>query len=367
MEDIIMGSNVDGLVTSLLGRGCLFFASIAIIAFVFEYGNVAFGLSFLEKGHPDWSRYGIVKMLTSAVAAFLIFASIQIKPASPHSSQPQDDDVGRLPVLVLLAIYAITTSIVIVAPHILNDYVREGQLVGVLTDICLGIALLIFLSRLRVRQEIGTFRGTSIGARLPIAIIATTCFLLLMEEMSWGQHLFGWTAGELFANNLQNETNLHNFYTYKFEAAYYTAALLAFGVLPALWRRTNVALIDMFDPFIPGRTLAIAGLLVAGLMYEEWNIQLYQTTYFLSILMLVWLAIYGTSTTRYVAAGAALTLLVSQMVFLSNGSRMVDGYELSEIREFLISLLMLSYAVHIARRFRPAQSDAKMTYGHVKA
>ncbi len=40
---------------------------------------------------------------------------------------------------------------------------------------------------------------------------ATACFILLGEELSWGQHFFGWTTPEYWrALNTQQETNLHN-------------------------------------------------------------------------------------------------------------------------------------------------------------
>lgn len=42
-------------------------------------------------------------------------------------------------------------------------------------------------------------------------IYALMFFFAAGEEISWGQRLFGWEAGEFFAaNNAQQETNLHN-------------------------------------------------------------------------------------------------------------------------------------------------------------
>jgi hypothetical protein len=43
--------------------------------------------------------------------------------------------------------------------------------------------------------------------------VFSACFLLFaLEEISYGQHLFNWETPKFFANNIQNETNLHNFY-----------------------------------------------------------------------------------------------------------------------------------------------------------
>jgi hypothetical protein len=47
--------------------------------------------------------------------------------------------------------------------------------------------------------------------RLWIILLMVGCFYTLGEEMSWGQHYFGWhTPAWLVDLNAQNETNLHN-------------------------------------------------------------------------------------------------------------------------------------------------------------
>ena len=44
-------------------------------------------------------------------------------------------------------------------------------------------------------------------------VIAVVAIVLAMEEISWGQRLFGWESGEYFrAKNRQSETNLHNLF-----------------------------------------------------------------------------------------------------------------------------------------------------------
>lgn len=52
------------------------------------------------------------------------------------------------------------------------------------------------------------------GRRAAAAILATMavlCFLFMMEELSWGQRIFGWDTPEGIERiNAQNETNLHN-------------------------------------------------------------------------------------------------------------------------------------------------------------
>ena len=46
------------------------------------------------------------------------------------------------------------------------------------------------------------------------AVLALACFYVVGEEISWGQRIFNLTTPEFFeTHNLQNETNLHNFFT----------------------------------------------------------------------------------------------------------------------------------------------------------
>jgi tetratricopeptide (TPR) repeat protein len=86
--------------------------------------------------------------------------------------------------------------------------------------------------------------------RLFFAVLALACFYVTMEEISWGQRLFGWSSPELFkTRNIQGETNLHNFLvgpvrtTAKSLVEYLLAgALLLYGVAyPALLWRKNAA------------------------------------------------------------------------------------------------------------------------------
>lgn len=50
--------------------------------------------------------------------------------------------------------------------------------------------------------------------RLFFAVLALTCLYVTGEEISWGQRIFGYATPDFFSqNNLQQETNLHNFFT----------------------------------------------------------------------------------------------------------------------------------------------------------
>lgn len=62
----------------------------------------------------------------------------------------------------------------------------------------------------------------------------------------------------------------------------------------------------------------------------------------------------------YQVAGIAVAVLLpaSQLLFVFGGHRMADGYDLSEIREFLIACVILVYGLWLLRRQPEAGSVA---------
>ncbi len=66
------------------------------------------------------------------------------------------------------------------------------------------VSVLIFLRRRELPSGIGWV----------MLLLALASFYFAGEEISWGQHYFGWDTPELFGNlNRQNETNIHNIFT----------------------------------------------------------------------------------------------------------------------------------------------------------
>lgn len=73
-------------------------------------------------------------------------------------------------------------------------------------------ALLLFASfTVLLRHAIGFARSGQKRAMLVMALGALLFFFASGEEISWGQRIFGWQAGEFFTeNSYRQETNLHN-------------------------------------------------------------------------------------------------------------------------------------------------------------
>lgn len=74
------------------------------------------------------------------------------------------------------------------------------------------------------------------------AALALGCALVVLEEMSWGQRLFGWTTPTAWETvNQQGETNLHNLVAHSFAIHLAGVATLALAVLAGALLRSRAA------------------------------------------------------------------------------------------------------------------------------
>ncbi len=107
------------------------------------------------------------------------------------------------PVLFLIALYGAA----LYDPNIWHAYLEsEWGLVENAQVLTLAVAL-VYGSRILAHSEI--WPGRWMGWWVALGVIA--CVYILGEEISWGQHFFGWLTPEwLRAVNDQGEINLHN-------------------------------------------------------------------------------------------------------------------------------------------------------------
>lgn len=111
--------------------------------------------------------------------------------------------------LICIALYALITALTFVNPALLSGpptaqgRYSELGLIELTQNVVLLIALTLMVW-LAVRAHDGMLRAWAL-------FIALGTFFLLGEEISWGQHFFGWTTTGVFENiNDQGETNFHN-------------------------------------------------------------------------------------------------------------------------------------------------------------
>lgn len=318
------------------------------------YGHVAMGVEILDKGAPDFSFFGQAKMFTAFVAAaILVLVGNRIR----GQQTVEASIAARSAIICSIAFLAACMAAVILVPRSLNHFVRELQPLSIMTEVVLVAALVMLALAMRAAHREGTGRLLGVGGGLIHAVLLGAVFLILMEEASWGQHWFGFGTPGLFEGNVQNETNLHNFYTYRFELIYYSMAVIAFVLLPAFWPTHLPQVLQPFSHYVPPAWFALFALPVCGLMYESWNILPYQLWFFSGALTAIVLS-RRNDALRSAGLLQMAMLAVSQIVFVMLGHRMEDGYELSEVREFFIAALIAAYALVTWKRAAKSQGSS---------
>lgn len=131
---------------------------------------------------------------------------------SPRS-EPRElsEDGWELPpwlwLLMPLGLWLLPYGMAYWSPDSYQRYIRsEYGLIENLTAVFLLVAVILGAAGARRARAL-----SALGVRRWLLLMTIGCFFFLGEEISWGQHLAGWSTPEAWAgSNDQAETNLHN-------------------------------------------------------------------------------------------------------------------------------------------------------------
>lgn len=125
---------------------------------------------------------------------------------------------------------------------------------------------------------------------ISLLLFAFLLFFMAMEEISWGQRIFGIHTPDNFKENSQNEINLHNFITTEADTIYYLGLCILFIILPYLKMcfpilESN----EIFRFLVPGPYIIILGALPLAFHYNKWNLLFTQIEFFgaLAIILII--------------------------------------------------------------------------------
>lgn len=346
----------------VVSRFLFFFCGALTFAALAWANSALFGYRFLEKFPPDATLEGLVRTAGClAVGVVLALALREEQQPRDYADRLLSGTGFGVAYLISLAMLLFTGAIMLLRPTALLAFVEELGPLGIFQEVSIAAAVALVLLAAR------RLRGRSVGAigPLPGSLLAAgmggALFLLLMEEMSWGQHLVGWSSPELFSANIQHETNLHNFFTNRFEFVYYSAAVLIFIVLPFAWPRQGPRWVEAAGFYVPPRAFAVVALPIAAYLYEIWNIVPMQAAFFLALAMAALLALEAGRTGAFAAFPVlvmAMAVLACQLVFLATGDGLAVSYEIEEMRETAISWLILVYAFWLFAKAAPMRRPA---------
>lgn len=305
---------------------------------------------FLEKYHlrwtvDDWELVEYPLLIATCLFAYLFARGLiqgfsEFKPVPPVKFSPLS--------YLLLTGNIVIMGLAVVLTMFHREYfgwnVKELGHIALAQEfmILVGLILLMAAAWSMRKRDLRTVFG--LKAAWLCGLMGISVFLLLMEEISWGQHLFGWESPEAFEKNIQNETNIHNFYTNRFEFAYYSAAFLCFVVLPVVAGRIEIREFERLRFFIPPASFGLAAIPVAGLMYENWGIFIYQLFFFVGVFLAFVAAESGKGLNRLPMIALGVVMIGSQIAFLVLGHKLMSSYEIGEMRETVIAFTLALYS-----------------------
>ena len=150
-------------------------------------------------------------------------------------------------------------------------YLEDGIFESLTPILMVASIVLLALSipLLRKDTQLGKFRNLVTVIYLFLILIF---FLNAMEEISWGQRIIGWETPQTFEGNVQDETNLHNYFNQYYLLFYRLLVLFPIMIFISIWLELSQRFLIFKRTVLPhpsmiGLSLLIA--LVSFVWYQE--------------------------------------------------------------------------------------------------
>lgn len=325
-----------------------------LIAFT-VYEAFALGLPVAREEPARFDLYHLGRSIFALLVSALIVTALVRARARPSPLDVEKCGVATLVAAALAAVAAAAATGLLVADpaafhyHAQEDRPLEWASAGLL--LAAGAAFGLDAAR---RLAAGARRSWPV--LLLGGALAGGLLVMAMEEISWGQRLFGFATPERLAEmNWQGEFNFHNLQTDLSELVYYAGASLFLGLLPLL--RDLVPPAAASHPLLalaPRREVALVSAPAAWFNYGHWNLLPVQIGTMLALLALLAFARAagrrGDRAEQLAFLAAALAIVAGQALLLAFGPAMVDLPDATEYKEFLIALGFGWYALTATRR-----------------
>ena len=205
-----------------------------------------------ELARPFFGQpFNIYRVVIMALAViFLLLASTNgwLKANDDKAASPKLTKLLRVLGWVMPLLAILFLVIQLLAPDLAVNLIRKESWPFYRTGIFIkaglqlvGIVAFVMVARKYARQRNWLAMVTAI-------LVAIVLFVMVGEELSWGQRIFGWATPDSFASiNEQSETNLHNLATQVFQnTLYFGGWLLLIGL--AFWRQSLAGVLQQFKP-----------------------------------------------------------------------------------------------------------------------
>ena len=182
-------------------------------------------------------------------------------------------------------------------------YLEDGVFESSTPIFMLASIVLLSLSipRLRKDPQINKYRNL---LSLVYLFLILVFFLNAMEEISWGQRIFGWSTPQSFEGNVQDETNLHNYFNQYYLLFYRLLACFPVVVFLSIWMEMRQRYLVFTRTVLPHPSLLGLSLLIAVVSFVWFEEQELLEELFAVFFLFYSLRIYLCFRSRYKGAGS---------------------------------------------------------------
>lgn len=347
------------------GETLRYFGFLSVALVVALAGFVAFSLyewsalgetQLAMRKPPSYAPYYLGRFAVAALFSALMAAGLYALRASGSAIDMRRLPSGKRRTAWGMLAFCATCAVVFVADaRLFNRMSLEDKpLEWISALLPLAASVAFFLAFVQVK------RSPHRDVRRLLALAITACFafalfVIGMEEISWMQRIFHIATPAMFAENQQQEMNLHNMHSIVIGQAYKIAMFVGLVLLPFIKDTApRNRFVDSLRDFLPSRFVFAISAPWIAFNYNEWNFLASQlfVTVTLAILAFYMAAAWRRDDVREGVLFAAIALFVAvvQPTFLVFGENFVRMWDASEYVELFIAIGLSFYTAETLTR-----------------
>jgi hypothetical protein len=220
------------------------------VFYIFTGLLVLFGYGLIKLGDESWRQRMVQVFLSDPIHGVLDF-----RP-SPRFMLVASTAIGLF-LIVHIRLYDPASRIFEVL------YLEDGVFESLTPILMLAAVLLIGLSIPKLRKDAQFVKVRNLITIIYL-LLMLVFFLNAMEEISWGQRIFGWETPQTFEGNLQDETNLHNYFNQYYLLFYRLLVFFPIVIFIAIWLEIKERFLDFNRLVLPHPSMIGLSLLIGA-------------------------------------------------------------------------------------------------------
>lgn len=342
---------------------------LLLVAFIYERvvrGNFVISDIFvrmlngnaLTNSLPNFSPLNLVRIVIISISSLLLVAYVyQHRTPHPASSASRSHWLFKLAqwagwIVALACLIIFLINPVLFAKATAEDYIVEDlSALGLFAGF--GLMLIVFALEFLSRKQV-RYKGIVLGIA---GFMALVLFVSGMEEVSWFQRTFHYATPTFLSSNTQHEANLHNLDSKTSEQIYYVGSFVLLILIPFVADQSDLLnWIPGIKLFVPNITVLFSCALLSAYNYNLWNRTSIQFAFFATLWILVFYSVRAFQEKsslvpwRYFPILVLGLFVISQVIFLWQGSRFVQTWNVTEYREMIMPYGYVVWTLEILRR-----------------